>query len=332
MDATKKCLMCAEQIPADAVFCPYCGTRFGEEVQAAPPPAEPVPPAPVLTAPLPAKKNQTGLWIAGALVLVILCGAIGTLLWTQRANLPLLSGLLATPTPTATSTLPPTLTPTITLTSTPQPTATATPVPAWVTDFAQPILVAVAGRNPDFTDDFSEGNQGWICRSAGLNPDGLRDGVMRLDETLSKYCSNGAFKIIKDFILEVDVRLVKGDTDSNLMIFIHNRSSQAFFHIGINSVNNEWGWGKIWIGGNLNDVYAGNVSPPGEWTHIVVIARGSQIAIQVNGTPVAYYDDPDFVMRDNAFSNFLYCGGNAPTLCEFDNVKFWDLSWVPNLP
>ena len=117
---TQKCPMCAEQIPADSVLCPYCGTRFGKDGQ---------------VTPLPAKKSLAGLWIAGALVLVILCGVIGTALWTQRANLQVISNLLATLTltatptlpPTFTPTLPPTLTPTITLTSTPQPTRTSTP-------------------------------------------------------------------------------------------------------------------------------------------------------------------------------------------------------------
>ncbi len=328
-EQTKKCPMCAESVPVDAVFCPYCGTRFGDEVQAAPPPDEPTSPAPVspvpLPGPLPAKKSHAGLWIAGALVLVILCGVIGIVLWTQRASLPVISGLFATPTPT------PTLTPTITLTPTPQPTATATPIPAWVADYAQPILAAVADRNPDFTDDFSSGNRGWICHSVELNPDGLANGVMRLDEALSWFCNNGAIQNTKDFVLEVDARLVQGDNDSRLIIFIHNKSPDEFFHILVNSVNNQWEWAKN-FGGGLSDVYTGNVNPPGEWTHIVVIARGSQVAIYINGAPAAYYDDPDFEMENNAFSNFLACGGNAPTVCEFDNIKFWNLSWVPNLP
>jgi hypothetical protein len=317
--------MCAEQIPVDAVFCLYCGTRFGEEKQAAPPPSEPVAPPPVSPSSMPSKKSHTGLWIAGLLVLVILCGVIGGVIWKQRGSLPGLSSLLATPTPTATPTFPPSSTPTITLTPTLRPTATPTPIPAWISDFARPMLDAVADRNPDFTDDFSAGNRGWTCRSAGLSWDGLSDGVMRLDDTLSEYCSLGSIKSIKDFILEVDARLTEGDKDSRLIIFIHNRSSDEFFHILINSVKNEWEWGKVWLGGGLSDYYAGNVSPPDEWTHVLVIARGSQVAIFSNDTPVAYYDDPDFMMSDNAFSNFLACGGDVPTVCEFDNLNFWIL-------
>jgi len=136
--ATQKCPMCAEQVPADAVLCPYCGTRFGEEVRAAPTPAPAAPVSPptaqvivppASAAPTPVRKSRAGLRIAGALVLVILCGVVGVVLWSQRLNLPMLSSLFTTPTPTATATLSPTLTPTVTPTRTPRPTATATADP-----------------------------------------------------------------------------------------------------------------------------------------------------------------------------------------------------------
>lgn len=72
--------MCAEQVPADAVVCPYCGTRFWEEVQPASPPAEPVQLVSAASSPAkPAKKSHPGLWVSGALVLVIVCGVIPTL-------------------------------------------------------------------------------------------------------------------------------------------------------------------------------------------------------------------------------------------------------------
>ena len=43
----------------------------------------------------------------------------------------------------------------------------SSPVPLWVTDFADPILVAVVNRKPDFQDDFSM-NRGWLNLLSGI--------------------------------------------------------------------------------------------------------------------------------------------------------------------
>jgi hypothetical protein len=122
--------MCAEQIPADAAFCPYCGTRFGEEDRVAPPPAAPVAPANVPPAsykpPVVRKSRAKGCATKISALMIILAG-VTILLYFQRNNIPALSSLLATPTTTYT----PTPTPTRTPTSTPTliPTSTSTPTP-----------------------------------------------------------------------------------------------------------------------------------------------------------------------------------------------------------
>jgi hypothetical protein len=128
--------MCAEIIPADAALCPYCGTRFGEKVQAAPPPAAPAAPANVPPAsykpPVVRKSRAKGCATRISALMIILAG-VTILLWTQRANIPALSGLFVPPTRTIIPTLLPTHTPTAIPTRTPRPTATATPTPEMIT-------------------------------------------------------------------------------------------------------------------------------------------------------------------------------------------------------
>ena len=59
--------------------------------------------------------------------IILVCGAIGALLWFGRNSIPAIPSLFATSTPTVTATFTPTLTPTVTPTHTPRPTPTATP-------------------------------------------------------------------------------------------------------------------------------------------------------------------------------------------------------------
>jgi hypothetical protein len=76
---------------------------------------------------MPIRKSRAGRWIAGMLALLILFGAIGILLWNQRANIPFLSRPVTTKTPIATSTSSRTFTPTPSPTITPSPTLTPIP-------------------------------------------------------------------------------------------------------------------------------------------------------------------------------------------------------------
>jgi hypothetical protein len=113
---TKPCPMCAEEIPADAAVCPYCGTPLVESAgQPAPPPAPPI--AQAWTAPPqpPARKSRAWIWwLVGGGALVLLCiGAVIVLLLAGKDILALAAPATPTltPRPTATSTLAPTALP-----------------------------------------------------------------------------------------------------------------------------------------------------------------------------------------------------------------------------
>ncbi len=67
-------------------------------------------------------------------------------------------------------------------------------------------------------------------------------------------------------------------------------------------------------------------------TLLMIVARGTQGAVYLNGIPAAYFNDPDFDVKGYTF---LFCEARDPDrrgVCEFDNVKLWDLANVSGLP
>ena len=119
----KKCPMCAEEIPTEAAFCPYCNTQFSDTGQVIPQPAQSAPP-PTKSYSLPpsnarpVKKRSAWAWILGILLLIA-CGYLLIATDLFRSN------TLSLPT----ATLRPALTRTPTRTPAKTPTRTPTPMP-----------------------------------------------------------------------------------------------------------------------------------------------------------------------------------------------------------
>jgi hypothetical protein len=205
------------------------------------------------------------------------------------------------------------LSPSPTLTRTPRPTATNTPIPAWVTDFAEPILAAIKDRKPDFQDDFSsdEPKGWWAPLQAGADtPISIEEGVMRLIG--GGTASNIYLQRQSNFVYQVDI---SRPNSSRTNIRINNRNS-------IYLVRNGWGTCRDWsdCGNNYSFSFNSKIL-------VTIIVKDTQAGYYLMGVPVFHYTDTD-LGGDTWATPMIDCD----TSCEIDNVKFWNLDKIPNLP
>jgi hypothetical protein len=292
--------MCAETIPAEAIVCPYCDTRL----ISAPPPqtVSPVTPRAVPPAGKPKRTGLViGLIVAGLAVLCILTGIVWVV---SRGGI---AGLL----PSAAT---PTLTPTITPSPTPSPTATvtATPLPDWVTDFAQPILNAIASRAPNYQDDFTAGSGGWQGdESCGRRMEHL-DG-----EILMTGCALRRPNIdYSDFVVEFDARLYPGVKSDSEWRFNFRDMGNANPN---NSIQLTFS-GDVFLHFYKDDItydFPRAANPGNLSNHIMVIGKGSRIAIYLNNQPLFYY--PNSIIR---YGDFYFRGYSTLAV---DNFRIWNI-------
>jgi Tol biopolymer transport system component/predicted Ser/Thr protein kinase len=200
--------------------------------------------------------------------------------------------------------------------------------------FAEPILQAIADRKPDFEDDFSTADKGWSIGTESLGHEGsaIQDGVarLRINDGNASY-NNAALDRSYDFALQMDARVAEGDSSTYLTVFFRVVAAEYWFSLDLHSANGSWGVSKSWGDDQQTDLSTGqdNVRPLGEWMRITIVARGPRAAVYLNDAPVAYFEDADF---DRSGRTVLKCTSIHQAVCEFDNVKFWNLENVPGLP
>ncbi len=61
----------------------------------------------------------------------------------------------------------------------------------------------------------------------------------------------------------------------------------------------------------------------------MAVVRGVEAVIYLNNEAILYLNDPDL---DRSGMTTFGCQSIIETVCEFDNVKYWNLANVPNLP
>lgn len=196
--------------------------------------------------------------------------------------------------------------------------------------FADPILVAIAGRPPDLDDDFSDPGSGWEIRMDDAGEMGYKEGeyfVISRGPDAGDWAGTPEFS---DFVLEVDVRFVSGETGSWMVIFRNwegslDKPTPGFYGI-YGSPSGDLFLRKFISGDPAEDLLTPEpVLKPGyETNHLMVMAKGHQIALYVNGEPGGLgYDDS---LSRGTIGLTAGTDSGTPLEVHFDNLKVWDIS------
>ena len=255
--------------------------------------------------------------------------------------------LTATPPPTATASPAPTvtLTPTATLTLTPEPTATAitkTPAPHPAQVFAEPMIASIAGRKPDYHDEFSNVKSGWesnifrdpccsgftyyqegvyVVVASPLQP-GQPDGwnwAWGNNQTIIPGISNYVFEIEQHWVSGrglVSLFLCDGTECFNLWL-----PDSGGMDLALESLA---GTNRLELGQCMDR----NLSwPPDQILKIRVVKMGQELAVFANDQPACYGNIPaKYHYRLNLIQLRVgNLGTTAPAEVHWDNLKVWVL-------
>ena len=275
-------------------------------------------------------------------------------------------------TPTAVPVEMPTITPFPTYTSTPptllRATPVTTPVPAWVTNFSDPILEALVNLKPDFQDDFStlciynsfrimkcpqpdeqielqDGfsilNQGWFT----INPNSrkkpfytsIQDGALsiRLPKGIENKDSMvyNSKLIRKNFVLNFDFQFDETQPADAIRFQFDQTVDQS---IALDIFKNKtwtfhWGFHDDWKSHTGTFDYF-----PPERINIIIIMRGTECAVYLNRVPLDYFSDcrsaPIVRSSPWAMSFHVLATPEHNAAVIVDNVKLWDLDKIHGLP
>ena len=269
------------------------------------------------------------LLAAGVLVLV----ALGLILTWGIKILPLAEKIMLS---TVASTQVPFTSSPVRETKTVPATMTATPIPAWVNDFSEPIVNAIADRPPDFQDDFSYFKPDWELPGAGTDCPGTSESISngRLQINPNPDCWAGASLDIhlSNFVIQIDTYF---PPSVNLEPDIEIGKTDVMLDF---SINFQGQWNMVYndFASSIHTIHTilerGVVQLiPDHPATIQWISFGTRNAIYINGLPLYYFAD---IQPPGMKGLIIHMGGdlNAPNaLAEFDNLKIWDLDKIENL-
>ncbi len=238
------------------------------------------------------------------------------------------------PTETWTVTAPPTRT----AISTSFPVSpTAVQIPSWVTDFADPILAAIAEQMPDFQDDFSM-NRGWLNVMSGVFGPlyaEIHDGMLflKLPERTKDSILYSPLMNRRNFVLTLELRFDHDQPDDTVRFQFDQFPDQSIALDLSNNTNWKIHWGFQDVLQSMIGVY--EHFPP-ENIPVTIIMRDAQCAVYLNNDPLTYSSNcrssPTSKSHVWVASFRLLRDNGRAVAVSFDNLKLWDLDKIPGLP
>jgi hypothetical protein len=225
------------------------------------------------------------------------------------------------------------------------PAETSTPVFDWATNFAAPVLEAIAGQPPTFEDVFSDPNSGWFNGiTSGDTPTKI-DGEKSYDRGEYRIIANVASAesptvcsgvqdenvgIFEDFVAEFDVNFISGAQGGWQLEFHRN---MGFYTLSLDTVGNlSFASCRLDTGecATLATTTGAHIRLD-DYNHIQLIVQNTGMAVFVNETPTLYADDPAHVDANTLgyFSLNVCNAGADPLDTKWDNFRVWDISWLP---
>lgn len=192
--------------------------------------------------------------------------------------------------------------------TTPPPTTSASQQPAWVAEFAEPILAAISGQSPHVQDDIGSATTPWLNYHGGAP-------FKRIDGEMITSDSNYSWKMwYTDFVIKLDYRFLPSATrDQRWDILFRGAEGFSFYYDG-----------EVIVERYLQQAesLARAAEPGGSVNHVLILVKDEAVALFINDQPVYYGDLPSGFKNGEASWGF---GANI----AYDNFEIWNLNDLP---
>jgi hypothetical protein len=189
--------------------------------------------------------------------------------------------------------------------------------------FADPILAAIANREPDYADDFDDPESGWPVQSDARQETKYENGVYSV---LIKTADTSPELFVEqlqrfdDFVAQVDIRLINAADGGAGLIWRFERDGPCY-GAWTSPPQGRWGmWNEtrtMETGGRSGHIRRGET-----WNRITLIVRGESIALYANDEPIAFASDDLCVTGGLQLHAVAW---ESDVRIQFDNLEVWDI-------